>query len=53
MTWVKDAQLTTGFVDQLYNVICATEVMAQGEAKTFKRLNLFKWITMEIDRWVI
>ena len=41
-----------GDKSKLCDVVCPGEVMVEGEASTFQRLNLFHWLTMEIDRWV-
>ena len=40
-----------GFEHQLYYVVGSREVMTDGEAEKFKRLNLLQWMIKEIERW--
>ena len=39
-----------GFRGQLYDVVSPAEVIDGGGAETFKRLNLFQWLTIQTDR---
>ena len=45
-------QTVAGFGAIVDTSLTQGEVMLVGEAQKFKRLNLFQWQTMEIDRWV-
>ena len=48
---MEDAQSVAGFGGQLCYMVGIEEFMANGETKKFRRLNLFQWLTMEMDRW--
>ena len=52
-TWINGGcQFAAGFEGQLCYVVSPGNVMADDEGSKSMRLNLFQWMTKEIDRWV-
>ena len=49
---MEDAQSVTAFGGWFRVVFFPGVVIAKSEATTFKRLDLFHWLTMEINRLV-
>ena len=48
----EDAECVLGFGGLICDGVDPGEVIADCEAYKFKRLNLLKWVTMEMNRWV-
>ena len=48
----EDDHPAAGFGGQICYVVGQREIMAVGEDEKFMRLNLFHWLSMEMDMWV-
>ena len=47
----ENAQPAADFGGQHYHTVSQGEVAFDGEAFQFKRLNLFQWLSMDLNRW--